>query len=56
MALPAESSVQVNLFGRIIAAVNLLLAARLKAAHRPLYPDTDCNIAVGFQELCMNLL
>lgn len=42
------------MFGFLIAAVDLLLAARLKSAWRSLYDGTGYSIALGFEELFMN--
>lgn len=55
MALPAQSSAQVNLFGLIAAAVILLQVSGLKTAWRSLYPGTNCSVAVGFWDLLINL-
>lgn len=49
MALLAQSTMQVNLFGLIIAVVNLLLVSTLKSAWRSLYAGPDYSTAVGFQ-------
>ena len=44
-----------NLFGLVVAAVDLILLSALKSARRSLHHSTDSSVAVGFPDLFVNL-